>query len=256
MRMETAFESFHGQASENTGMLEYVSRITENANRHYFTHFADGQEIISRKGPDIVPVGLEIRERRNLQRVKKLHDMNLDKFYIVAPEGVRTDEEKEDFKTRLMDLWMLDGDELNEEVVSREDVVILDRKEAGYRTSDIYHMLEEENKGEVDPVNTGIRCLTGELEYDKPAADKGILQVNVAEDVSSNLNQYEVFVNLLLSREKNDMRYSVSGLQKLNAEDAKHGLYLYGLPRAKKLDLETEIRKYYDRFLEEILVRA
>ncbi|MFH1553146.1 MAG: class II D-tagatose-bisphosphate aldolase, non-catalytic subunit [Candidatus Omnitrophota bacterium] len=239
MRVENAFEAFH----EGKTTAEYIEGALHSSGMHYLAHYADGQAILSGKGPAIVPAGLEIQKRREFQKVSRQMDTYHDKFFIVAPEEGMTSEEKERFKTDMMDLWMLDG------VVSREDVFILDRRGEAYRTSELYLMLDDGNSG-VTKTNAGFRCLNGSLEYDKATADLDLLQVDISQEAASNVNQYEVFVNLLISREAGDGLYSVPGLTK----DGR-GLYIY-LPEAKEVDLEDRIRKYYDRYVKEVRVKA
>jgi len=239
MRVENAFNSFYARKITGTGPAEYLEKAVQNLDRYYLVHYADGRQIIQNKDLAVVPPGLEIQKRRKLQNVSRLIDAYHDKFFIVAPEEDMTDQEKEDFKTRIMDLWMLDGG-----VVSGEDVVILDRVDEGYRTSGLYLMAEDRYEG-ATKTNTGFRCLTDGLEYDEIAGDLGILQLEMAPGAHSSISQYEIFVNLLISRE-----YNTPGLQK-----DKEGYYTY-LPEARAINLENEIKKYYDRFLKEILVKA
>ena len=172
-------------------------------------------------------------------------DVNLDRFYVVAPEDVKTDDEKDQYKRKLTEMWMLD------DVVSAEDVIILDRKGPGesYSASEIYKMVLSEY-GDATVKNTGIRCIKGQLQYDSAAEKENILQIGMSPEAINTMNMYEVFVNLLLSREDGDMDYPIIGLQKMA-----RGLYIY-LPFARPLDLEKEIRHYHDRFVKEVLKKA
>jgi MoaA/NifB/PqqE/SkfB family radical SAM enzyme/uncharacterized protein with ATP-grasp and redox domains len=245
IRIENAYRAFVAKRAEETSRVEYLDKVVESTGKHYLAHFADGQAVMDGKGAIVIPPGLEIRKRREMQGVDRMLDDNLDRFYIVAPENVKTDDEKDQFKRKLMETWMLDG------VVSAEDVIILDRKspDKSYSASELYKMVQSEYS-DATSKNTGIRCIKGHLEYDNAAEKENILQIGIASEAISTVNMYEVFVNLLLSREDGDMDYTVIGLQKM----AK-GLYIY-LPFARPLDLEKEIRHYHDRFVKEVLIKA
>jgi len=226
--------------------VEYIKDIAKKRNEHYLVHFADGEDLLSGKGPMIVPPGLEIERRREAEKIEDKIDPNHDKFFIVAPEGTSTKEEINTFKRGVMDLWMLEG------VVSEDDIIILPRKKEGYTTSDLYKLLADHAKDGIEPAssNTGFMSLSGNLRYDDSAAEKDLLQLNIAPEAKSNINQYTVFVNLVLSREENEISYRIEGL-----EEIKSGLYIY-LPEARAIDLEREVRNYYYRHLREILVKA
>jgi hypothetical protein len=245
IRIENAYRAFVAQRSEETNRVEYLEKMVENTGKHYLAHFADGQAIMEGKGHIVVPPGLEIRKRREMQGVNRMLDANTDKFFIVAPENVKTDDEKQQFKSKLMETWMLNG------VVSEGDVIILERRgiDKNYCASEIYKMVQSEYKDSTS-TNTGIRCIKGQLEYDNVAEKENILQVGMSQDAVSTVNQYEVFVNLLLTREDGDMGYTISGLQQLTK-----GLYMY-LPFARPINLEKEIRHYHDRFVKEVLIKA
>ena len=243
MRVRNAFNAFYVAEVEKTSRIEYLEKTIQNSDRHYLVHYADGQEIISGTGSIIIPPGFEIQKRREAQDISRSMDVYHDKFFIVAPKGVVTHKEKEDFKIKIMALWMLDG------VISDKDVIILDRTDKGYRTSGLYAVLSEHN-GEATKANTGFRCLNGHLEYDGAARASNLLQVDLAENAKNNINQYEVFVNLLISREEGDENYLAPNLTR-----DKRGFYVY-LPDAEVVDLEYEIRKYYDKYVKEVMVKA
>jgi len=248
IRIHNKYERFCSSHVMDTNRLDFIGSLSTNMAGHVLVHFADGEAVESGKGPVVVPPGLEIQRRRDRQEVNKLLDPNMDKFFIVAPEAGMDKEKKEEFRRKIMDLWMLDG------VVDESDVVILDRKKGPYKTIDLYGILSDRHKKQVDVSNTGFRCLNGELEYDDWAASEDILQVELSKGSTSSLNQYEVFVNLLLTREEGDLDYPehVDGLTRIGE---KGGLYTY-LPRARAVDLEEEVRRYYDRCLRQALIRA
>ena len=192
----------------------------------------------------MVPAGLEIGQRRNRQKTGRDKDPNTDCFFIMAPEGVSTADERERFRDRVMDLWMLEG------VVSRDNVVILDRREGGYTTSEIFTMLTDKFGRTVKISNTGLRCAGGKLEYDAEAEAKQLLQVDISEKAACNLDQYKVLVNLLFTRNRQGQAFQADGLERVRG-----ALYLY-MPAARAVDLEREVRSYYDRYRGEVLVRA
>jgi len=241
MSVENGFNKFHSQKPVHNGHAEYLKRSIETTNQHYLVHFADGKAILSRQGPVTIPPGLEIQKRRKAQKVSRSLDPDHDKFFIIAPKNNMTEKQKHKFRDKIIKLWMLDR------IVFPENVIILDRKD--YTVSELYFRLCRDHK-EVTKTNTGFRCLNGFLQYDSKASKLGLLQVNMAPDAASSINQYEVFINLLLSREKGDMEYAIPGL----AEHVK-GFYIY-MPEASAIDLEIRIRKYYDRYVKEIRVKA
>jgi hypothetical protein len=135
-------------------------------------------------------------------------------------------------------------------VVPEENVIILDRRVEHYTTMELYGKVKASDDG-VTGTNTGFRCLNGQLDYDQESGEMKLLQINIAEDAKSTVNQYEVLVNLLFSREEKDMGYRVPGLSLIK----EGGLYMY-LPMARPVDLEKEVRNYYDRYVSEVLVKA
>ncbi len=176
-------------------------------------------------------------------RVDRDTDLQHDKFMVMAPAGVATGSEKEAFKKALIDMWMLDG------VVNPEDIVILDRKEKGYSTSELFGMVNSANDKALS-ANTGFRTMAGSLNYDEAAAAIGILQIDLSPEASSNINQYEVLMNLIVSGDKAAILKLIPGLT-----DSGRGMLFVYLPRAKAVDLEEEVRNY-DRYVTEVLVRA
>ena len=231
MRMEKSFAGYSGNG------MGYTPSTLKNTDKHYFVHFADGDEILNMDAPAIIPPGLEIEKRRQKMKVAGDADPNEDRFFIVLPEG----KEKKAFKKEIMDLWMLDG------VVSDDNVVILNRELVGYKTSDLLLSLEEP---EANRENTGFRTLTSGLEYDDLAKSMDLLQVDVPLGARSTLDQYEVFVNLILMRDEDGIRYKPSGLQKLEG-----GRYLY-IRKAHPVDLEDEVRRYYFIYVRQVLIKA
>ena len=71
-------------------------------------HYIDGETVLSNKGKTIIPMGMEIRKRRELMNVTKDKDVQYDKFFVTSPSRVKTDEEKQIFKKELIKLWMLE----------------------------------------------------------------------------------------------------------------------------------------------------
>ncbi|MFH1846285.1 MAG: HAD family hydrolase [Candidatus Omnitrophota bacterium] len=241
IKIEKAFSIFHSETDSKVGHVEYLKRAVDNRKTHYLVHFADGANIYLKDGSTIIPPGLEIEKRRRQQGLTVSSDPNKDKFFIVAPEKNMTREEKDTFKRMLMDIWMLDR------IVSEDDVVILDR--AQYETGDIYTKLSNACEG-VDPLNTGFRCINGSLKYSTIASKYNLLQINMSPEAMSNVNQYEIFFNLLISREQGDMEYLVPGL-----EEKPSGLFVYK-PKTRAFDLESNIRRYYERYLREVMIKA
>ncbi|MFC1570832.1 hypothetical protein ACFL4E_03515, partial [Candidatus Omnitrophota bacterium] len=230
MRMEKSFAGY-------SKGIAYTSSTLENTDKHYFVHFADGNEILSLEGPAIIPPGLEVEKRREKMGVTRKTDPHQDTFYIVVPEG----KDKEEFKKEIMELWMLDG------VVSEDNVIILDRQLTGYRTSDLLINLKEP---EANQSNTGFRSLTSGLEYDDLAKSMDLLQVEVPSGASSTLDQYEVFVNLTLMRDEDGIRYKPSGLRRIRGSQ-----YIY-TRKAHPVDLEDEVRRYYYMYVKQVLIKA
>jgi hypothetical protein len=135
-----------------------------------------------------------------------------------------------------MKAWML------ENVVGEDAVTLLDRAE--YTASDIYNKALKTFKG-VRKDNTGIRVVTGQLGYD----DKDLILLELAEKAKNNINQYEVFVNLVLSKAAGKLLDIISGLEN---REGKRFIYL---PAIEAIDLEEEVREYY-RYVREVLVKA
>ncbi|MDP8298582.1 MAG: Glu/Leu/Phe/Val dehydrogenase dimerization domain-containing protein [Candidatus Tantalella remota] len=244
IRVRHEYESFQMQKRKQAIQVEYLKKVDKNSGKYYLAHFADGQDIISGRGPAIIPPGLEVQKRREKQGVAQANDGINDRFFIVAPEGVVTDGEKAEFKSKLMDIWMLDG------VISDGSMTILDRKNDAYTASELHSLLAREFPDGASYVNSGVRCVTGDLEYDGEAGKAGLIQVNMDSSASSNINQYEVLVNLVYSREDGHEGFATEGLERVGK-----GLYVY-LPAARPVDLEREIRSYYERCLREVLIRA
>ncbi|MFC1548862.1 class II fructose-bisphosphate aldolase, partial [Candidatus Omnitrophota bacterium] len=217
--------------------LKYGPAVLDEKNEHYLVHYAEGDKALDAAQGAIVPAGLEIARRRERMKVTIDTDKQRDRFMIMAPKDAVTEAEKAEFKKRLIELWMLDG------LVNEEDIAILDWKEEGYTNSDLFRMTQT-----VVPAasvqNTGIRVISGDLVYD----NKAVLQVNLDPTATSNLNQYEVFVNLLLTGKPGIL----NGMAELRSEGGK--LYIY-LPKARPIDFENEVRNYYEKY-REVLIRA
>ncbi|MDD4957466.1 MAG: PEP/pyruvate-binding domain-containing protein [Candidatus Omnitrophica bacterium] len=238
---QARLEKIYGEYTGNEADLrmDYPRHFTNDMTEHYVVHFSSGI------GPIVVPPGLEIERRRLVQRVTKETDNNHDKFFVVAPKG----SDVEDFKSEIMEMWMLDG------VVDRKDVVILEERSGGYKTSDLYAMLQANAVPDVQvsPENTGFRCLGGYLDYDIIAKGLGLLQVDISPKAFSTLNQYEVLVNLILAYETGDVTEYLTTLPELEQREYKHYIYVRD---AKPVDLEQEIRRYYELYRREVLIKA
>ncbi|HPN72544.1 MAG TPA: hypothetical protein PKZ41_00945, partial [Candidatus Omnitrophota bacterium] len=214
--------------------------------RSYLVHFADGEEIVEGAGPIIVPPGLEIAKRRREQGVIGRSDVLCrDKFFVVVPKGIS----KPDFKKYLMELWMLDG------VVNDSKVVILDRKEEGYSVSELFGLLEGSSAKVLPPTahNTGFRYLgRGDmLKYDTNAGEEGLLCLGLSADAVSSMSQYEVLYNLIAAAKSGSGDYSLEGLTNVGERH-----FVYGFPRATFIDIEHEIKRYYELYREEVLIKA
>ena len=225
---------------------EYNKYNESGKERYFMAHFADGQDIVDGSGPVIVPPGLEIAKRRREQGLSRARDfVCTEKFFVMAPAGV----DKSNFKSFLMKIWMLEG------VVKDSDVVILDRKDEGYALSELYGILEGSSmKNNVPtPSNTGFRYLGrgNMLKYDDVARDKGLLQLDISENAVSNVAQYEVLYNMIANVSSGRGGYNIEGLMNVRG-----GYFVYGLPRATSIDLESEIRRYYELYRREMLIKA
>ncbi|MFH1846292.1 MAG: PEP/pyruvate-binding domain-containing protein [Candidatus Omnitrophota bacterium] len=235
LRIRKTFKKF----SQGVNNLKFTPEVKASAEEHYLIHYADGRELLNRTRT-IVPLGLEIQKRRQKMKVSRSKDKFYDKIFVMAPERVVSDEDKAIFKQTLIKLWMLEG------VLNDTDVHVIDRHDGGYSTSEIYGRVflssgEVANKG-----NTGFNCIAGELEYDK----EDFLQINLGQGAKNNINQYEVFVNLLISKDKD----WINGLNKGTLVSINGSLYLY-LSGVEAIDLEAEIRNY-ERYVLEVLVKA
>ena len=231
MRVENSYWSV-----KNRDRMNYTPAALDDVKEHQLVHYADGETVLD-TAKAIVPPGLEIARRRKRMRVDISTDRQNDRFMVMAPKNVVTDSEKAEFKKRLMELWMLEG------LVSERDIVILDRREEGYTNSELFGMVKAVVPG-ADADNTGFRVIAGDLGYE----DKSILQVNLAPEAASNFNQYEVFVNLLLTGKSG----TLDDLAEVEIVEGR--LYIY-LPKARPVDFETEVRNYYEKY-REVLIRA
>ena len=148
-----------------------------------------------------------------------------------------------------MDLWMLKG------VVSDSDVVILNRTEKGYKTSDIFNALATLSSGEnilPSPSNTGFRYMgRGDmLEYDHLAQDMGLLQLGVSDGSLSNIKQYEVLYELTTRSGAPWQSFMDMGLS-----NEKGRLFVFGFPGMEFINLEEEVQRYYELYRREVLVK-
>ncbi|MGB2650779.1 MAG: class II fructose-bisphosphate aldolase [Candidatus Omnitrophota bacterium] len=232
MRVENSYRTVEGNFR-----VDYKPAAINEKDDHYLLHYAEGEKILDAAHGAIVPAGLEIARRRERMKVTIDTDRQRDRFMVMAPENVVTETEKAEFKERLIELWMLDG------LVKGEDIVILDWKEEGYTNSDLFGMTQSV-ASEANVQNTGIRVISGDLGY----SNKALLQVNLSSKAANNLNQYEVFVNLLLTGKPGRL----TGLAKLDLTEGR--LFIY-LPKARPIDFENEVRNYYEKY-REVLIRA
>ncbi|MGB2600640.1 MAG: hypothetical protein WBD12_01345, partial [Candidatus Omnitrophota bacterium] len=231
MRVENSY-----WAVKNKYRMNYRPEALDEENGHYCVHYADGDKVLE-NARTIIPAGLEIARRRKRMKVNAETDKQNDRFMVMAPANVVTDAEKNEFKKKLIDLWMLEG------VVKEEDIVILDRRDGGYTNSELFDLVKSAAP-QADTTNAGFRVIAGELGYE----NKQLLQVDLAEKATSNFNQYEVFVNLLLTGKSGNL----VGLAKIKLVEGR--LFIY-LPQARPIDFENEVRNYYEK-CREVLIRA
>jgi hypothetical protein len=236
MRVERTYDNFYSTPVKSSNRVEYLKSILKKKEEHYLLHYVDGETVFSDKARSILPAGMEIEKRREMMNVTRKADKQHDKFFVALPSSVKTEAEKQDFKERFMKAWML------ENVVGEDAVTLLDRAE--YTASDIYNKALKTFKG-VRKDNTGIRVVTGQLGYD----DKDLILLELAEKAKNNINQYEVFVNLVLSKAAGKLLDIISGLEN---REGKRFIYL---PAIEAIDLEEEVREYY-RYVREVLVKA
>ncbi|MDP8299153.1 MAG: hypothetical protein P9L88_04545 [Candidatus Tantalella remota] len=244
LRMEKSYQTFSMNLLASGEQVPLENGVLHSKKGHYFLHYADGNSLLEdSRNKAIVPPGLEIITRRGMMRVSREEDLHSDRFFVVAPDGVTSREEKKEFKKELIELWMLEG------VVGEDDIILLDRRGKAYTASELFALHVAEAPG-ADRRNSGFRCISGELEYDEEAAVNELVQVNLHPEAKSNINQYQVFVNLVMTKGKRAGLHS-----NLLTPMGMGRLYMF-LPKANPVDLENEIRHYYDRFMKEILVKA
>ena len=99
--------------------------------------------------------------------------------------------------------------------------------------------------------NTGFRVICGSLEYDKDSGENNILQLGLKKEAKHNRDQYEIFVNLLSSLDREYEGFPISSM----VVREKNNLYIY-MPSALPVDLDRKIRSYYDRYKTEVLAKA
>jgi MoaA/NifB/PqqE/SkfB family radical SAM enzyme/uncharacterized protein with ATP-grasp and redox domains len=241
MRIE---RSFYALKSGPAG-VRLTDRVLDSVRQYHLVHYADGDNILDVPGDSaraVMPPGLEIQRRRDKQQVSRRLDRFHDRFFITAPEEVITEAGKDEFRRHVMDLWMLNG------VVPEEDVVILDHAESGYSAYEIFSAVKEQVPDSTVS-NTGIRVIDGDLAYDDAAEENALLQVQMKEGASNTIDQYSVFVNLLVAGGKR-WAYAFPGL-----EEGRGRLFIY-IPRAQCIDLEKEIRSYHELYVKSVLVDA
>ena len=238
IELNGSYKKYHALEVGYTGRIEYAPSVEDNKDKHYLVHFADGGELLRPEAPAVVPPGLEILKRREKQCADTDIDPNRDIFFIVLPEG----RERDEFKRQIMELWMLNG------VVNEEDVIILPPSDNGnYSSADLCTMISEKD---VAPSNTGIRCLTTGLDYDGFSKAAKLLQVDISPEAKTTLDQYEIFVNLLLFKGSDGIGYMPEGL-----EEGRDGRYVY-IRKASPVDLEDEVRKYHYMYIRQVLIKA
>ena len=241
IRIETAVLDLDDQMQvADLGLRSGASSLKGTPGK-YAARFIDGEDIVNNKGPMIIPPGIEIRRRRSEQGIINGEDIVHDKFFVVAPEKVGTEDQIRVFKEELMKLWLLDG------LLDLDDIIVMPRKASEYSTWELFSELKNRFKSEVDVHNTGFIDLSGKLKYDKYASGDRLLQLTLYEKSSTNLYQYEALLSLLIT----DITFAVPG--RLVKESARQ--YLFA-PVMKPINLEREIRRYYDRYAREILTKA
>ena len=97
--------------------------------------------------------------------------------------------------------------------------------------------------------NIGIRRLSGSLEYDSIADEQDIIQLDISPEANSTINSYQVLMNLILMG-RFGSKAGIPGLK--DVHNGKHFIYL---PQAKPIDLNNEIKAYYD-YLRKINIMA
>ena len=248
MKIGDAYNRYYERPVQDTNRVEYIPDVSKVKGDHYMVHYADGDVIMDeQRSKAIMPVGLEIQKRRQTMKVTRDNDTAHDKFYIMLPKDIKTPEAKRIFKDNLMSRWMLDG------VVGEEDIVLLPYKEEGYMTFELYDKLRVDNTGEnINVDNTGFRTIMSRLNYDIGAQQSKILQVDLdmsdRAKAASNLNQYEVFVNLLISRD-------IEALDRIQGLTEGVGRLFVYAPKAEIIDLERAVRAY-ETYVTQVLIKA
>jgi phosphoenolpyruvate-protein kinase (PTS system EI component)/phosphotransferase system HPr-like phosphotransfer protein/glycerophosphoryl diester phosphodiesterase len=245
MRLERSFMTRQGSGLYRRMADGYATEQKTGGVKRHIIHHADGLFIKGKSGSCLVPPGLEIRKRRAASGAVMEDDIYRDIFFITAPEKGMGDAEKEKFRKAVMEMWMLDG------IVPDENVVILDRGKAVKSTSGLYAEAVE-RFGDMSPAGTGFRSLTGGLDYDAESGILGLLQLDVRSGASSNYEQYEALIALMLNR---DVPLAELSVESGSIRHLRRGLYVF-LPEASPVDLEERIRKYYELYTEHILIRA
>jgi|GEM_PF-3628131 len=241
--VKKAFDLFYTQRAKTYSVRQQQKDgLADKVKEHYIVHYADAANILSETRNVIISPGLEIERRRKIMGIEKTIDMQHDKFFITAPEECVTKEEKESLKKRLIEFWMLDG------VIDAADIVILDRISGGYTASALFSKIRSENT-EATADNTGFLCMAGDLTYDDDAVQLGLLQLNLSSESKTNVDQYEVFIALLLSEDPDNI-LRVAGLRKTE----RGNLFIY-MPQSRPVDLAEKIR-IYERHISTTLIRA
>ncbi|MDD3089556.1 MAG: hypothetical protein PHT95_06410, partial [Candidatus Omnitrophica bacterium] len=169
-----------------------------------------------------------------------------DVLFISVPRDDMTPEERLEFKETVMDMWMLEG------VVDEDKVILVERTNVGDEgrgiSTQFFRDTLELSLGRIDPKDCVARSLAGDID----AGTDEMTTLVLSSDAGNNFGQYEVMTNLLM-----DEFLRVQYLNRailMNREDEK-SVFIY-IPRSGQVDLEDEIRHYYDMYEKQVLIKA
>ncbi|MDD4012955.1 MAG: radical SAM protein [Candidatus Omnitrophica bacterium] len=253
MRIESAYRQhdldrpeYAGLADDDRRSVWHIVPYNTGAKQKYLFHYADGSQLESGRCPAIMPVGLEIEKRRHVQKVSRGTDMIMDVLFISVPRDDMTPEERLEFKETVMDMWMLEG------VVDEDKVILVERTNVGDEgrgiSTQFFRDTLELSLGRIDPKDCVARSLAGDID----AGTDEMTTLVLSSDAGNNFGQYEVMTNLLM-----DEFLRVQYLNRailMNREDEK-SVFIY-IPRSGQVDLEDEIRHYYDMYEKQVLIKA
>jgi hypothetical protein len=249
MRMNRSYNAYYAEPARESGRVRYFKNLMESRKEHYLIHFAEGDALLAEGALSLVPAGLEITRRRQIMGVDKETDRQHDKFIIAAPIGIKTDEQKAIFKEKLMEAWMLNG------VIDPSDMKIVDNRSRKaieeFRTDELMRIAQRMSPGtDADDIDeyykiAGVRIMAGEATY----TDDNLIQLELSPKATSNVNQYEVFVNLVVSGRDDDVLPAVEGLYRSRGR-----CFIY-LPEIEAINFQDEIENY-NRYVREVLIKA